>query len=74
MDNLLKDKFLSFEGDIPMSDWFAIEEKLDKKRRFAWIGWAAVPLIIIVALSFYLTAATLFSAEIFCSVLNFLYP
>jgi opacity protein-like surface antigen len=55
MDNLLKDKFLSFEGDIPMSDWFAIEEKLDKKRRFAWIGWAAVPLIIIVALSFYLT-------------------
>ena len=54
MDNLLKDKFLSFEGDIPMSDWFAIEEKLDKKRRFAWIGWAAVPLIIIVALSFYL--------------------
>ncbi len=56
MDNLLKDKFLSFEGDIPMSDWFAIEEKLDKKRRFAWIWWAAVPLIIIAGLSFYLTS------------------
>lgn len=55
MDNLLKDKFLSFEGDIPMSDWFAIEEKLDKKRRFVWIWWAAIPLIIISGLSFYLT-------------------
>jgi hypothetical protein len=55
MDNLLKDKFLSFEGDIPMSDWFAIEEKLDKKRRFAWMWWAAIPFIIIVGLSFYLT-------------------
>lgn len=55
MDNLLKDKFLSFEGDIPMSDWFDIEEKLDKKRRFIWMWWAAIPLIIIAGLSFYLT-------------------
>lgn len=53
MDDLLKDKFLSFEGDIPMSDWFAIEEKLDKKRRFAWIWWAALPLLIIAGLGFY---------------------
>lgn len=53
MDDLLKDKFLSFEGDIPMSDWFAIEEKLDRKRRFAWIWWAALPLLIIVGLGFY---------------------
>lgn len=53
MDDLLKDKFSSFEGDIPMSDWFAIEEKLNKKRRFAWIWWAALPLLIVAGLGFY---------------------
>lgn len=53
MDDLLKDKFLSFEGDIPMSDWLAIEEKLNNKRRFAWIWWAALPLLIIAGLGFY---------------------
>ncbi|MFM9944743.1 MAG: outer membrane beta-barrel protein [Bacteroidia bacterium] len=53
MDNLLRDKFLSFEGDIPMSDWYAIEAKLDRKRRFAWIWWAALPLVIVAGLSLY---------------------
>jgi len=50
-DDLLRDKFLSFEGDIPMSDWDIIADKLDKKRRFAWIWWAAIPLILISGLS-----------------------
>lgn len=53
IDNLLKDKFSSFEGDIPMSDWFAIEEKLNKKRRFVWIWWAALPLLIVASLTIY---------------------
>lgn len=50
-DDLLRDKFLSFEGDIPMSDWDIIADKLEKKRRFAWIWWAAIPLILISGLS-----------------------
>ncbi len=53
MDNLLQDKFLSFEGDIPMSDWNAIENRLNNKRRFAWLWWAALPLIIISGLGLY---------------------
>ena len=53
MDNLLRDKFLSFEGDIPMSDWSAIEKKLDNKRRIAWIWWAALPLLIVAGLGLY---------------------
>lgn len=36
-----------------MSDWFAIEEKLNKKRRFVWSWWAALPLLIIASLTFY---------------------
>ena len=36
-----------------MSDWFAIEEKLNKKRRFVWIWWAALPLLIIASLTIY---------------------
>jgi hypothetical protein len=50
-DDLLRDKFLSFEGDIPMSDWDIIADRLEKKRRFAWIWWAAIPLILISGLS-----------------------
>ncbi len=53
MDDLLKDKFLSFEVDIPMTDWFAIEEKLDRKRRYIWMWWAALPLLIVSGLSLY---------------------
>jgi hypothetical protein len=53
MDDLLRDKFLSFEGDIPMSDWSAIEDKLNKKKRFAWLWWAAIPLLLIGSISFY---------------------
>ncbi len=53
IDNLLRDKFLSFEGDIPMSDWSAIEDKLNKKKRFAWLWWAAIPLLLIGSISFY---------------------
>ena len=36
-----------------MSDWFAIEEKLNKKRRFVWIWWAALPLLIVASLTIY---------------------
>lgn len=50
-DDLLRDKFLSFEGDIPMSDWDIIADRLEKKRRFAWIWWAAIPFILISGLS-----------------------
>ena len=50
-DDLLRDKFLSFEGDIPMSDWDIIADRLEKKRRFAWIWWAAIPLVLISGLS-----------------------
>jgi len=53
IDDLLRDKFLSFEGDIPMSDWSTIEDKLNKKRRFAWLWWAAIPLLLIGSISFY---------------------
>lgn len=53
IDDLLRDKFLSFEGDIPMSDWSAIEDKLNKKKRFAWLWWAAIPLLLIGSISFY---------------------
>ncbi len=53
MDNLLRDTFSSFEGEIPMSDWFAIEEKLNNKKRFAWIWWAALPLLLVAGLSIY---------------------
>jgi hypothetical protein len=54
IDTILKDKFQSFEGDIPMSDWLLIEEKLNKKSRPIWIWWAAIPLLIIAGWSFYL--------------------
>jgi hypothetical protein len=53
IDDLIRDKFLSFEGDIPMSDWSAIEDKLNKKKRFAWLWWAAIPLLLIGSISFY---------------------
>ena len=45
MDDLLRDKFVAFEGEIPLSDWSAIEKKLDRKKRHVWIRWAAVLLI-----------------------------
>lgn len=46
-DDLLRDKFLSFEGDIPMSDWEIIAQKLERKKRPLWIWWAAVPLLLV---------------------------
>ncbi len=54
IDHLLRDKFLSFEGNIPVSDWNAIADKLESKRRIGWIWWAAIPLIVISGLSYLL--------------------
>jgi len=53
IDDLLRDKFLSFEGDIDISDWDAIESRLNKKRKFTWIWWAAIPLLLIATLGFF---------------------
>ncbi len=58
IDDLLKAKFLAFEVDVPASDWFAIEEKLNNKRRYGWIWWAALPLLIVSSLGLYVCMNT----------------
>ena len=63
IDNLLQDKFLSFEGEIPVSDWSAIEKRLNKKKKIIWFWWAAIPLLIISGMGSYLVFRTDFNSK-----------
>lgn len=53
IDDLLREKFSSFEGEIPLSDWNAIEARLDNRKRLAWFWWAAAGLLLVACVSFF---------------------
>lgn len=58
IDNILKDRFSSFEVDLPVSDWGIIESRLIKRRRKLIAFWATFAFIflsgIFVVLNLYL--------------------
>lgn len=54
IDNFLKDKFNSFEGNIPLADWNVIEKKLNqRKRRIMFLWFSVTSLLLIGSLTIY---------------------
>lgn len=45
INSILKDKFSSFEADIPLSDWYGIEKKLNIRKRRIIIFWFSVLIV-----------------------------
>lgn len=47
IDNILKDKLVSFEGNIPLSDWNIIENKLNRRRKLTIAYWSFFTFILL---------------------------
>lgn len=50
IDNFLKDKFSSFEGNIPLTDWYDIEKKLNQRKKRVIFLWLSVASLIFIGI------------------------